>query len=295
MDETESYFDNNINTSNNIYPEVEIGSPDVGPYISPFISQNCDKIYSTMVCYNCLSVLMIRNDWNYVQCGECQKINKVPHKINNNGDINNYEEPINTDLVGDIPYVYGVVNCPFCSTENKIRREAQKVTCYNCGISFGVNGYSNRKKQNYVSRSMPKIIKYREFIPVNQNNHNCENNRNSTQLFLLNQILQTLKEKKKPLVAYPTLFADPFGFYYRDLINSNYNNRYDNYDNIKYNNDLGMSKADLRKESESNGFKITIRKKNKDEKKGNKLSKSYAFEKVFFTNKLKDDFNKDNE
>ena len=137
-----------------------------------------------MTCYNCLSVLLIRHDWNYTRCGECQKINKIPHKnytsfqqSNNNNIYNNsnnfYEDSINnTDLIGDVPYVYGVVNCPFCTTENKIRKEAKRITCYNCANSFSVNGYSNNK-QNNVRETITKVIHTGEYIPVYQDNNNC--------------------------------------------------------------------------------------------------------------------------
>ena len=294
-------YENNNNSQ--IYPEI--GSPSVGPFVSPTFNQNLsynDQIYGTMVCYNYLSVLLIRHDWNYARCGECQKINKVPHKNNTNNIPNNnnmiynnnvnnfYEDSQENDFLGDIPYVYGVVNCPFCTTENKIRKESKRVTCYNCANSFSVNGYSSMKKQKNVSRSLPKIIKYREFVPVYQNN-DCNCNNNSAQLFMLSKILDELKQKKKPLIAYPTLFHDPFGFYYRDLIG---NNRYGD-DEIKIRRPLSISKPTIKKESDSNGFKITIRKKNKDENTENKLSKSAALEKVFFTNRLKDGNNKDAE
>ena len=299
-------YNNTFNYENNnnsqIYPEI--GSPSVGPYISPTFNQNLsynDQIYGTMVCYNCLSVLLIRHDWNYTRCGECQKINKVPHRSstntipNNNNmiynnNINNfYENSQDNDFLGDVPYVYGVVNCPFCTTENKIRKESKRVTCYNCANSFSVNGYSSMKKQKNVSRSLPKIIKYREFVPIYQNN-DCNCNNNSAQLFMLSKILDELKQKKKPLIAYPTLFHDPFGFYYRDLIG---NNRYVD-DEIKIRRPLSISKPTINKENDSNGFKITIRKKNKDENENteNKLSKSAALEKVFFTNRLNDGNNK---
>ena len=53
-----------------------------------------------------------------------------------------------------------------------------------------------------------------------------------------------------------------------------------------------------KKENDSNGFRITIRKKNKDNidksYNGNNLSKSAAFEKVFFTNNLNDSNEKKN-
>ena len=47
-----------------------------------------------------------------------------------------------------------------------------------------------------------------------------------------------------------------------------------------------------KKENDLNGFRITIRKKNKNKDKnniGNRMAKSAVFEKVFFTKKLNDD------
>ena len=134
---TTSNNDINYQSNDNLqFPEI--GSPSVGPYISPTFNQNLsynDQIYGTMVCYNCLSVLLIRHDWNYAKCGECQKINKIPHRnisSNQNSNYNIYNNSNNfyddsqnmSDLLGDIPYVYGIVNCPFCSTENKISIES---------------------------------------------------------------------------------------------------------------------------------------------------------------------------
>ena len=85
MNDSEIIIENDIKSTNKFNHQLEIGSPSVGPYISPTFDQDNfynDKIYGTMVCYNCLSVLLIRNDWNYARCGECQKINKIPHKLN---------------------------------------------------------------------------------------------------------------------------------------------------------------------------------------------------------------------
>lgn len=300
----------NYNESNyqQLYPEL--GSPSVGPYISSSFNQNFpynEQIYGTMVCYNCLSVLLIRKDWNYARCGECQKINKIPNKnyiplhqssdnIYNNSN-NFYDDSINkTELIGDIPYVYGVVNCPYCTTENKITKDAKRITCYKCSNSFNVNSNNNPK---YVKETLTKVIHTGEYIPVVQNNSHCNCN-NNIQLFMLDKILQEIKEKKKPLIAYPTIFADPYGFSYRDLIGANYynyNNRYgDNDNNRKIRIPLYYSQPKKKKENESNGFRITIKKRNKNED-GNKLSRSASsvFEKVFFTNKLKDDFSKKKE
>lgn len=300
-----TYSEINDNNINNDYPEL--GSPSTGPYISPNFNQNLsynDQIYGTMVCYNCLSVLLIRHDWNYTRCGECQKVNKIPHRNNTpfqqskyniyNNSNNYYEDSTNnTDLIGDIPYVYGVVNCPYCTTENKIRKEAKRITCYNCANSFNVNGYSNNNNNyNYNKEPITKLIQTREYIPFYPNNNNCNCN-NTAQLLMLQKILQELKEKKKPSIAYPTIFADPYGFRYRDLI---WNNRYgegDDNDNKKIRVPVFLSQQKIKKENESNGFRITIKKKNKNENDDNKLAKSSSFEKVFFTNKLKDNFTKD--
>ena len=292
---TTSNNDINYQSNDNLqFPEI--GSPSVGPYISPTFNQNLsynDQIYGTMVCYNCLSVLLIRHDWNYAKCGECQKINKIPHRnisSNQNSNYNIYNNSNNfyddsqnmSDLLGDIPYVYGIVNCPFCSTENKIRKDSKRITCYNCANSFNVNGYTNSQNPKYVKEKITKVIHTGEYIPVYQNNNNHCNCTNTVQLFILDKILNELKEKKKPRIAYPTIFYDPFGFHYREINTPR-----------KIIKPFSFSQPKIKKESHSNGFRITIKKLNKNENGNNNLSKSASsVEKVFFTNKLKNDINK---
>ena len=282
---------NNIN-SQSLYPEL--GSPTVGPYISPLPPEQLlnRNIYTTMTCYNCLSVLLIRKDWNFTRCGECQKINRIPKaQITENVTKDSYYIEDN-DLIVDIPYVYNLVNCPFCATENKIRKEAKRITCYNCGNSFLVNGSSNdriKRLSEYEKNKYPNyFMRYKEYIPIYYPREcNCKIN---MQNFLLNQILQNIKDIKKPSIPYPLLFFDPFGFRYRELFDDyNNNKRYDNNNNnlVK---SMDFQNNKKKKENESDGFKITIRKKNKDKKNdlGNKMAKSAVFEKVFFTHRLKD-------
>ena len=99
-----NYFMKN-NPSESIYPEL--GSPPVGPYVSPIPPEQLmkSKLYTTMTCYNCLSVLLVRKDWNFTRCGECQKINRIPkEQITENFDKYNYYQEDN-DLLGDIPYI----------------------------------------------------------------------------------------------------------------------------------------------------------------------------------------------
>ena len=284
---------NNIN-SNSIYPEL--GSPPVGPYVSPLPPEQLlnRNIYTTLTCYNCLSVLLVRKDWNFIRCGECQKTNRIPKaQITENYNNNSYYQEDN-DLIGDIPYLYGLVNCPFCATENKIRKEAKRVTCYNCGNNFTVNGYANdkiKRLSEYEKNKYPNyFMRYKEYIPIYYP-HEC-NCKINTQNFLLNQILQNIKDIKKPSIPYPLLFNDPFGFRYRELFDDyHYNKRYDNNNNNYLVKSMDFQINKKKKENESDGFKITIRKKNKDKKNdlGNKMTKSAVFEKVFFTHKLKDD------
>ena len=301
LPQSDLMLDNNINYQRNENLQFpEIGSPSVGPYISPTFNQNLsynDQIYGTMVCYNCLSVLLIRHDWNYARCGECQKINKIPHRNNSTNSNNFYGESENiSDLIGDVPYVFGIVNCPFCTTENKIRKDSKRITCYNCSNSFNVNGYSN-SKNNVVREKVTKVIHTGEYIPVYQNNNNNHCNcSNTVQLMMLDKILNEIKEKKKPLIAYPTIFADPFGFQYRNLIQNNY--RYKDYnENRRIIKPLSISQPKLKKDSDSNGFRITIKKKNKNENGNISLNKSEStvFEKIFFTNKLNNSVNKSKE
>ena len=283
---------NNIN-SQTIYPEL--GSPPTGPFVSPLPPEQLLKsnLYTTMTCYNCLSVLLIRKDWNFTRCGECQKINRIPKaQITENYNVNSYYQEDN-DLIGDIPYLYGLVNCPFCASENKIRKEAKRVTCYNCGNSFTVNGYSNdkiKRLSEYQNNKYPNyFMRYKEYIPIYiPQECNCKLN---TQNLLLQQILENIKDIKKPSNPYPLLFNDPFGFRYRELFDDNHNNynkRYDNNNNYLVKSmDFEINKK--KKENESDGFRITIRKKNKDKNNAkNKMTKSAVFEKVFFTHKLKD-------
>ena len=283
---------NNIN-SQTIYPEL--GSPPTGPFVSPLPPEQLLKsnLYTTMTCYNCLSVLLVRKDWNFTRCGECQKINRIPKaQITENYNVNSYYQEDN-DLIGDIPYLYGLVNCPFCASENKIRKEAKRVTCYNCGNSFTVNGYSNdkiKRLSEYQNNKYPNyFMRYKEYIPIYiPQECNCKLN---TQNLLLNQILENIKDIKKPSIPYPLLFNDPFGFRYRELFDDNhdnYNKRYDNNNYLVKSMDFEINRK--KKENESDGFRITIRKKNKDKNNGkNKMTKSAVFEKVFFTHKLKDD------
>ena len=51
------------------------------------------KPQKTIICWNCQSILMVKDEWNIIQCTNCQKINRIPGteqkeqiKINDNSN-----------------------------------------------------------------------------------------------------------------------------------------------------------------------------------------------------------------
>lgn len=46
-------------------------------------NQQIDKVpyirgEKTVLCWNCQSILMVKEEWNVIQCTNCQKINRIP-------------------------------------------------------------------------------------------------------------------------------------------------------------------------------------------------------------------------
>jgi len=50
------------------------------------VPDNAIKGEKTIVCWNCQTVLMVKEDWNVVQCTNCDKINRIPNAPT---DVNN--------------------------------------------------------------------------------------------------------------------------------------------------------------------------------------------------------------
>jgi len=91
----------------------------------------------TIICWNCNTVLLIKEEWNVVQCTNCEKINRVPNahldankQIKINDNLNHFELYL--------PYVYIIVTCPFCKTDNKARKDAEHMVCYKCHNSISI-------------------------------------------------------------------------------------------------------------------------------------------------------------
>ena len=109
-------MDNNINNlENNDFPQ-ELNGP-MGIPTEPLPDgggiqvqkPNPDK---TVVCWNCLSVLIVRDEWNVVECSECGKLNRVPHE-DYPGDtkISLHESFNHFDL--NIPYIFYILGLSF--------------------------------------------------------------------------------------------------------------------------------------------------------------------------------------
>ena len=256
-------YNNYINDNNTLSNYSEIGNALYESSIYPTFNIDQDislynGMFTTMICWNCLSVLLIKKDWVLTRCGECQKINRIPH-----------DNPDSGEQIGQDPYLFKNIKCPFCNKLNQIKKNVQRVTCYNCAFSFNINDYQFTKINPIENKQKPVINKnILQFIPQYYPQHNCEN---QSMKKTLSKILDSLKVKRKRLVPYPILPFIP----------------YNPYENERY------SKKEERvpiyiKESEpkedDQGFRITIRKKPKKDiyEDNNKMSKSQTIERVYF-------------
>jgi uncharacterized CHY-type Zn-finger protein len=129
-------MNNNINNNNNNNFDINDFNNNPSNRINKVIQPKGQK---TIVCWNCLSVLMVKEEWNVVECTSCHKFNRIPHDDSDNFETAIYlnENMNHFDL--KIPYVYGIITCPFCSTENRFRRDAQHIICYKCHHSFSLS------------------------------------------------------------------------------------------------------------------------------------------------------------
>ena len=197
---------NLINTSdnNNINPKIN-NAPD---------SSKIPNIHGekTIVCWNCLSVLMVKDEWSVVKCTNCGKINRVPGTEDNiesairlNDNMNHF------DLY--VPYVYAVITCPFCQTENKVRKDAEHIVCFQCHNSYNIQ---KEPWENYCPKKDNKEYPVVENPPIVNKCESCHgcgkcngcNNDETTKLLkkLIKQLdrnpktkIQLLPDRYKPL------------------------------------------------------------------------------------------------
>lgn len=105
-------------------------------------------------CWNCESLLMVKSEWKVVQCPTCEKICKIPNERppDNNPQVrlNNNMNHMNLNM----PYVYAIIICPFCKTDNKVRSNSEHMICFRCHNSMNV---VKEKNTNSLSINTDKV------------------------------------------------------------------------------------------------------------------------------------------
>jgi hypothetical protein len=158
----------------------------------------------TIICWNCVSVLMVKEEWSVVRCTNCGKINRVPGTEDNiDGAIRLNDNMNHFDLY--VPFVYAVITCPFCQAENKVRKDAEHVICFQCHNSYNIQ---HEPWENMVAN---KIINNKEYPIVQQPTvvNTCDNSGNEETQRLLKKLIKTLKNQennKKPIPIIPPLY-----------------------------------------------------------------------------------------
>jgi len=108
----------------------------------------------TVKCWNCETIIMVKEDWKVVQCPTCDKVCKIPEnkqletKFKYNGYTNNFNV--------NMPYVYVILICPYCRTDNKVRSTSEHMVCFKCHNSLNVS--KDNKSTGNNMQSHPKQI-----------------------------------------------------------------------------------------------------------------------------------------
>ena len=246
------------------------------------VKKNDIREQKTAVCWNCQSLLIIKDGWDIVECSECHKLNRLPK---DNNPINQRISVAKSygNLNQDSPYIFGIAVCPICDTENRFQKNSTNVTCYKCGNNINVNNRFfnyNNSNNNFINRSYdfssplsyipgspfnPNVIQLRGLMPLPPM-IGCHGN--CTECTLL-KILQALtKEPKNTYIPYPM-----YPFYGHEEPKRE----------IRY-----VQVPETKKVEPDDEYKIVIRKKpkNRNGKSVGHYNKNKAFEKVFFS-KLK--------
>ena len=254
------------------------------------------KIYSNQIvitCWNCLNRFHSFIFQEVTKCPKCNKYNRVP-KANISQNLNNFTNDI---IINNLDKI---ISCPFCYTKNIFQREADELLCYKCGNNIrqvSVNSQLNCQKEenskiigwkivpSQQTILTPPIVSPNPVTPSLQIEYNTD--------YLLKKILKNLKKQKNindenemqpfkynPFPP-PNLFPYPFADYFITKRVRNIDDEFGRERNNK------ICPSEIRyipiktenNKPNTNGYKITIRKKKRNEKG---ISKSTIFEKVFY-------------
>ena len=199
-----------LNSANSIVPnnnEIDPNLPDMPYGLDPNPENNVPEDQKipyihgekTIICWNCVSVLMVKDEWSVVRCTNCGKINRVPGTEDNlDGAIRLNDNMNHFDLY--VPFVYAVITCPFCQAENKVRKDAEHIICFQCHNSYNIQ---HEPWENMVAN---KSTNKKEYPVVQQPTvvNTCDNSGNEETQRLLKKLIKTLKnQEKKPVPIMP--------------------------------------------------------------------------------------------
>jgi hypothetical protein len=101
----------------------------------------------TIQCWSCSTIMIVKEEWNVVQCPNCEKVCKIPEdknsikqqmkKLHLNGNLNHFDV--------DMPFVYAILICPYCRTDNKVRVNSEHMVCYKCHNSMNITKTNDGK------------------------------------------------------------------------------------------------------------------------------------------------------
>ena len=201
LNPSNSIVPNNENNLDPNLPEMPYGMDPNLPENNVPEDQKIPYIHGekTIICWNCVSVLMVKDEWSVVRCTNCGKINRVPGTEDNlDGAIRLNDNMNHFDLY--VPFVYAVITCPFCQAENKVRKDAEHIICFQCHNSYNIqhepweNMVANKSKNNkeYPVVQQPTVV------------NTCDNSGNEETQRLLKKLIKTLKnQEKKPIPIMP--------------------------------------------------------------------------------------------
>ena len=189
-----------INYPQSLIPTLENNTSDQYPQYPLSDNQKIPNIHGekTMVCWNCASVLMVKDEWSVVICTNCGKINRVPGTEDNIDSAIRLNDNMNHfDLY--VPYVYAVITCPFCQTENKVRKDAEHIVCFQCHNSYNIQ---KEPWENYCPKKDNKdypVVENPPIINKCESCHGCSkcDNGNDETTKLLKKLIKQLDKKPK--------------------------------------------------------------------------------------------------
>ena len=246
-------------------------------------------------CWNCLNRFHSYTFQEVAKCPKCSKYNRVPNS-NISQNLNNFSNYI------EINDLDKIISCPFCYTKNIFQREADELLCYKCGNNIkqcSLNSHQlNSQKEDNRKIIGWKIVPSQQTIltppVVSPNPVSTSLQIESNTDYLLKKILKNLKKQKNfsdinaiqpsnynPFPSPPYFFPYPFADYFISKRSRNIDDEFGRERNNK------ICTSEIRyipiktenNKPNSNGYKITIRKKHGF---GKEISKSTIFEKVFY-------------